>query len=763
MVALVALALGPLAPVFGPAALVRPALGGLALGAGVAALGAWRRWPARSVLAALAAAYLAAGPALAAPELAAGRWWPTWAAEVWLASGFTAVWRRLLSLELPLGPGGGFGLAPFLLAYLGAAAGVSLALRGNPARAGAAALVPLVVAGAAVVLGTRQTGLAAPLGLAGGAAGLVWAAWRAGRLQPRRVVALALTLALAGGAGLAAGRAAERRDRLVVRELVEAPFDPQSYPSPLAAYRRYIKAGVKGQVVLRAAGLPTGGVVKLAVMDRFDGLVWNVAAGGGAASGSFRRMAAPGGAPTAGASTAAAVTLQVVDPAAVWLYSVGQPQSVQFQGQGAARLREALRFNSATGAMALPPAPPAGLTYTLATRWAACRPAAEVIAQAEAGRTAQPAGVRVQSADLAALTAVRGAATGGAKALALEQFLQDGYYSDGQAGALEGAAQVESLAGHGADRIAQLLTSQPMVGNAEQYASAMALMARAVGLPARVVMGFAPGYGERAGAAGQRGAQGEGAAAGSHTFTGLDMTAWVEVELESLGWVAFFPTPNRQDSPLQADQRPDPQPRPQVVQPPPPAARASQPPSQDLAPAPVGSAQPVARAGGPARWGPAGAAGAAVGGLALLAGALAGARVGAKARRRRRRRLRGPPSQRIVAGWDEVADQLADLGLARPAAATRLELARAAAPAGAGAGLARLAAQSDAAAFGAAPASGPEAAAYWRQVEAWGRGLRAGLTARRRLRLALSARSLRAGRRAARECRGLPGSGTIEA
>ncbi|MDR2378407.1 MAG: hypothetical protein LBD70_03130, partial [Bifidobacteriaceae bacterium] len=52
--ALVGLALAPAAALFSPAALVRPALGGLAAGAAVAAVAAWRRWPPLFALAAAA-------------------------------------------------------------------------------------------------------------------------------------------------------------------------------------------------------------------------------------------------------------------------------------------------------------------------------------------------------------------------------------------------------------------------------------------------------------------------------------------------------------------------------------------------------------------------------------------------------------------------------------------------------------------------------------------------------------------------------------
>jgi hypothetical protein len=144
-----------------------------------------------------------------------------------------------------------------------------------------------------------------------------------------------------------------------------------------------------------------------------------------------------------------------------------------------------------------------------------------------------------------------------------------------------------------------------------------------------------------------------------------------------------------------------------------------------------------------------------------------------------------------VAGWEEVVDQLADLGVARPPAATRSELAWAAAaslsgataglprlpgmPAPAGlpgtAGLAGLAARSDAAAFGTVAPDAAQAAHHWRELDAWGRALRAGAGRSGRLRLALSPRSLlarhQARHQARRRTRGRrrrrPGSGTIDA
>jgi hypothetical protein len=66
----------------------------------------------------------------------------------------------------------------------------------------------------------------------------------------------------------------------------------------------------------------------------------------------------------------------------------------------------------------------------------------------------------------------------------------------------------------------------------------MAVMARSVGLPARVATGYVPG--------------GYNSLTGAHTVRLQDAHAWVEVKFADAGWVAFDPTP-RPDSPWAID------------------------------------------------------------------------------------------------------------------------------------------------------------------------------------------------------------------
>lgn len=67
-------------------------------------------------------------------------------------------------------------------------------------------------------------------------------------------------------------------------------------------------------------------------------------------------------------------------------------------------------------------------------------------------------------------------------------------------------------------------------GYCEQFAGVYAAMARSVGLPARVAVGFTPG---------------EQSSDGTYIVKGRNGHAWPEVYLEGYGWVGFEPTPGR--------------------------------------------------------------------------------------------------------------------------------------------------------------------------------------------------------------------------
>ncbi len=86
------------------------------------------------------------------------------------------------------------------------------------------------------------------------------------------------------------------------------------------------------------------------------------------------------------------------------------------------------------------------------------------------------------------------------------------------------------------------------VGYCEYFATAMAVMLRETGIPARVAVGFLPG--ERVTEAdGTEEADGDdGSALDEYLVTTSDAHAWVEVLFPGYGWITFEPTPRADDS-----------------------------------------------------------------------------------------------------------------------------------------------------------------------------------------------------------------------
>ncbi len=209
--------------------------------------------------------------------------------------------------------------------------------------------------------------------------------------------------------------------------------------------------------------------------------------------------------------------------------------------------------------------------------------------------------------------------------------------------------------------LARFLTDKR--GYCEQFAATMAVMARELGIPARVVTGFLPGG---------------SSADGNVTVTARDAHAWPELWFPGNGWVRFEPTPATRtgNAPAYAT------PAPTAIDPAAPGASAS--------------AAPVAPRTGPEETdaGPAAevtdTAGAtagrriAVGAGVVGAGAvlLLGPHVGALLWWRRRRaaaRARGGAAAQVELAWDEVRSALVEAGsrwegAASPRAAARTVL-----------------------------------------------------------------------------------------
>ena len=103
------------------------------------------------------------------------------------------------------------------------------------------------------------------------------------------------------------------------------------------------------------------------------------------------------------------------------------------------------------------------------------------------------------------------------------QVLQQWFREDG--GFRYDVGQVESAGSGGADLMAFL---DERVGYCEQFAASMAIMARVIGIPSRVAVGFL---------------EPDKATNGSWEFSSHDLHAWPELYFPGSGWVRFEPTP----------------------------------------------------------------------------------------------------------------------------------------------------------------------------------------------------------------------------
>lgn len=176
----------------------------------------------------------------------------------------------------------------------------------------------------------------------------------------------------------------------------------------------------------------------------------------------------------------------------------------------------------------------------------------------------------------------------------------------------------------------------------EQYATAMALMGRALGIPTRVVVGY----------------QVPDSRGGAVQITSADVGAWVEAYLGPKGWVSFDPTPVSSGTATQQQRTVDPRqptPPPDVSTSIPEAAASTtttQPPATDTPDSLAETAEDI--------WSAPLVAGMSSLGVLALIGLVAGLIVMLKVRRRRKRRSAVNANTRIIGAWREAVDRIRD-------------------------------------------------------------------------------------------------------
>jgi transglutaminase-like putative cysteine protease len=276
-----------------------------------------------------------------------------------------------------------------------------------------------------------------------------------------------------------------------------------------------------------------------------------------------------------------------------------------------------------------------------------------------------------------------------------------------------------------------------------QFASAYAVMARSLGIPARVAVGFTPG---------KLGADGR------YHVTSHDAHAWPEIYLDGLGWTHLFdPTPASSSAPggshlphedaAVGGTTVTTQPAPTVPTTPTPGNSAppngtgpsvpgTTPATPTLAPASARSSSGVGA------WLPVLLALAL---FVLVLGGYVGAVLGLKHRRRAKRHASADPALAVTGAWEEALDRLHEAAVVPRAGQTPLDLATTV-PTGTSLATARpmrdLARTYGAARYGHGEVATDDARDAWESLEALERALDDGVPRRRRWRRRLDASTL---------------------
>lgn len=667
---------------------------GLGLGVAIAWVSARLRWGAWLTVLVAVAGYLAVGSAVVVPDRARNGVLPTADSLRDLVTGATRTWRESLTLPVPLAETGTVLIVPLLTGLAGGlAAAVLLWRTRRPGLAGPVLGLVLVV-GCAFGDITAEATLVR--GLAVAVIGVVWLRWRAQRhvraRWGRRVVATLAVVAVAGGAALGvAAVAGTGEERAVLRDHVDPPFDPRDYPSPLAKFRAYKKKeALRDTTLFTVDGIDSATRVRFAVMDYYDGIVWNVSGGPGSVhdSGTFRRLRND---PEANLKATTRGTITIGAYTGVWVPSVGTTLSMtpltngEVDGEAAGELV----INRETETVAQIGGVKQGTTFEIEAE-VAPELSDEEVRELRAASVALPAPKMVPEELVERIQrwqvdAGFDGGTDGEVALFLrDAFREHGYYSDG--------VDDFTPSGHGFSRLAVLTKTATPVGNAEQYAAAMALAGQQMNLPIRVVIGFKvpPGGG---------------------AVRGEDVTAWTEVKFEGAGWVAFDPTPEEDKKLRKPNDEPNEEPQPQVLQPP-------------RVPGEPKEASDNLQQGDGERsridilevLGTIIAILLDVAKIALLTLPLWGVLL-YKFLRRRRRRKAGDATVQLTGAWRELADRMRDLGVRPAPGSTRRESAYAAADRYDAVPVVTLAHTADRHVYGADEPTPDEARAYWADVD----------------------------------------------
>jgi transglutaminase-like putative cysteine protease len=531
-------------------------------------------------------------------------------------SGLTDSWSVVLTTILPAPAAPGLLAAVSALTFMTSWAAAEILTRGSVT---APALLPslaLLLTGLFLgVGGPGDTRLAVAGWLLVAALTLVL---RSPRPAGRGLVAGVTLVAVITGVAVVAG------PRLPVtashpfdlRRFVVAPSQTQPALDPLDQISAWLAE--PGQTLFRV-GASTAQDWRIAELDQFDGQTWR---SGDRFVPTGSRVPSP--ADTARNLQEQRVTIEALSGA--WLPAADSAVSVT----GTAVLAD-----PATGVLLAHDGLHPGLSYAVvsAVRDLSVDQLRTAAPADDPAMLALPAGLPDAIADTAR-TATDGATFPAQQATRLESYLRQ-----------SAAYDPNAPPGHTYGHLAYFLGVSHR-GTSEQFATAYAVMARSIGLPARVAVGFRAGTPQAAG----------------FVVHGADALAWPEVEFQGLGWVPFYPTPDESTSLTAAGAAGGSGARQRIDD------------SIDTAPITVRAQSTKTQTSSPVRaqrplWTVAVDAGA-----ALVIGYLATVMLVPVLRRRRRRR--GGPADQVAGAWAQLRESLRRVGLDRLDALTAAEVAR---------------------------------------------------------------------------------------
>lgn len=628
-----------------------------------------------------------------------------------VAVGTVGSWRVLVETAPMVDGEGSVLLIPYALGLFPVGAASALALR---SRRAALPLLPLATGLVlALVLGVTEPFSTLLQGIGFGVVALAWVGHRGLRIEAggpsdttmgsvsgRRLLVGVAVVGLVAAASYVAVDMPEDNRRRVLREAV-LPYDSVYLETPLSAFRRFRDQGpgvytnLADRKLFRVRGAEEGARVRVAVLDRYDGTRWYADddTSPDDFTDRFLRVSSRVDNPARGEERLYTFFVRSTWDLP-WVPTIGALQAFEFYDDYASDRLPDLRYNRATDTALLPGGLHVEEDYVLTAIPTPDKLTVRMKPFRRPDTTLQEAAdfldVPAQAWSLGAKTPMAGVFR------IAERLRERGRYSDGAFG-----WETRFDAGQDEQRLDEGFVNAPtMVGNDEQYAATMALLANRIGVPARVAVGAVLGR--------------NGVLKGKH------LDAWVEIRVANGSW-RVLPTrafmgrrPPRRDSAPLPEVRLPPEQRPQD------RPRQQEPEVQDE---PEAQEQQDEAAEEPLpRWP-----------LLLLVPLAVGVVPLLKALRRRRRRAATPTSLAYLGGWDELVDTAHDLGLpvprsTRPAQAVAL---------GVRPGLAR---DADVATF--SPDEPDTAEQFWALVDEERSGLRSSAHPVRRVLAPLDPRSL---------------------